>query len=418
MKCRNCFSDRLKSFLNLGEQPLSNGLIKPGTPLDSEKYYPLEVFFCQDCLFVQIDSHGKASEIFNDDYVYYSSVNPAFLSHAKKYVDDIVPLLSLNQGSFVVEAASNDGYLLKNFRDRNIPHLGVEPTGCADMAMKQGVNSLKEFFTVKTSTAIVEKYGKADLFIGNNVLAHVPNMDDFIAAIAIILKENGVATLEFPHLLNMIKYNQFDTVYHEHYSYISYYAVQKSFARHGLTIFRIDELDTHGGSLRLYVSPAAANQPRDASVDEILAKEQAYHLDDGQTFTHYQRTIDTICHDFKKFIAKEKSKGKKIWAFGAAAKGNTFLNYCHIKDDMIEAIIDETPAKIGCLAPGSHIPILNMDALLKGHPDYIVILAWNWKNVIMDKLSFTADWGAKSITAIPTLEINNFKNKDNIKCKI
>ena len=405
MTCRNCFGTNRTSFLNLFAQPLSNSLITKEKKLAAELYFPLEVFVCPDCYFVQIDDHGQPEEIFNEDYTYYSSTSPEFVEHACVYVDHMTELLGLSDNSFVVEAASNDGYLLQHFLKKGIPHLGVEPTGCAQTAQSIGVNTLNDFFTSQSAQQIVDKSGHADLFLGNNVLAHVPDLNDFVKGISILLKKNGVATLEFPHLLNMMKETQFDTVYHEHYSYISYLAVRKTFERHGLEIFRIDKLLVHGGSLRLYVAPIEAKQAIEDSVLATEKEEVEGGLDKVSTYEDFQTKTDQVCSDFVQFLLKEKAAGKTIWGFGAAAKGNTFLNYCGVKANLIEAIVDDTPRKQGRLAPGSRIPIVTQDELKTAKPDYIVILPWNWKDAIKDKLSYAKEWHAKFVTAIPNMEI-------------
>ena len=320
--------------------------------------------------------------------------------------------MSLDKSSFVVEAASNDGYLLQHFYQKNIPCLGVEPTNCANIASSKGINTLKTFFNTETSQMIIEQYSKADLFIGNNVLAHVPNLDNFVKAIKNILKTDGVATLEFPHLLNMIKYYQFDTIYHEHYSYISYIAILKTLNRHQLKAFKIEHIDTHGGSLRLYLCHTASSRNICPSVKEVMDLEIQYGLNNIKTFRNFQIQVNDICLKFMQFIVTEKLKGKQIWAFGAAAKGNTFLNYCGIKSNLIEAVIDETPSKIGRLMPGSKIPIVDISALQHNKPDYIIILPWNWSNIIIKKLNFVSSWGAKLIIALPRTKIIELNNEE------
>lgn len=405
MSCRNCFSGNLISFLNLFSQPLSNAMI----PMDKidvpEPYYPLEVFVCNDCHFVQIFAHGDPKNIFDEDYVYYSSANKLFVEHARQYVNNITDLLTLDENSFVVEAASNDGYLLQHFRDKGIPHLGVEPTGCAEAAEKIGVRTLRDFFTTSNGKKIAENYGKADLFLGNNVLAHVPDLNDFVGGIASILKDSGVATLEFPHLLKMMQQTQFDTVYHEHYSYISYYSVRKTFERHGLEIFRIDEIPVHGGSLRLYAAPKVHGRPVEASVAKVLADEQAAGLDALTSYKNFQNDVEILCREFTQFVLQAKAEGKTIWGFGAAAKGNTFLNYCGIKANLIDAIADDTLVKQGRLSPGSRIPVKTQEDLKAAQPDYVVILPWNWREAIEVRLDYISDWGGKFVVAIPKFEV-------------
>lgn len=405
MQCRNCFGHNHEPFLDLFAQPLSNSLIMPANASCPEPYFPLCVYFCTDCYFVQIEHTQNAGEIFNQNYVYYSSANSAFVEHARNYVDKITAFLNLDTSSLVVEAASNDGYLLQHFLARGIPHIGIEPTNTADVARAKGIYTRKEFFTKAQAQTIAKSHGSADLFIGNNVLAHVPDLDDFVAGISAVLKSSGVATLEFPHLLKMMQECQFDTIYHEHYSYISYVTIQRTFARHNLDIFRIEEIDVHGGSLRMYAAPKRYGRTIEQSVHDILDKEMKFGIKSRKTYAKFQQEVDKICAEFTQFLLSEARLGKRIWGFGAAAKGNTFLNYCGLKANIIEKIIDDTSAKQGMLTPGSRIPVVGIEELVTYKPDYVIILPWNWADTIRTRLRQIVNWDLKLITAIPHLRI-------------
>jgi hypothetical protein len=406
MKCRNCNADVNDVFLNLYASPASNSFIKAENLNDPEPYYPLVVHYCKSCLLVQVDEPKAASDIFHSDYVYFSSTSAAFIEHARNYVDMVSDALSLDTNSFVVEAASNDGYLLQWFNKKDIPCLGIEPSGStAKVAREKGIDTREVFFGQDTAKNIVKEKGQADLFLGNNVVAHVPDLDDFIRGIELLLKDTGTVTLEFPHLLTLIEDVQFDTVYHEHFSYFSLLTIQNAFERRGLYIYRVDEVNVHGGSLRIFGAKTNSGIEVQASVATILQKERDFGLDKPAIYESLQPKVNALVLDFMDFIITQKKAGKKIAAYGAAAKGNTFLNYCAIKPYMIDFVADLTPAKQGRYLPGSHIPVYGEDKITEEKPDYIVILAWNWKDAIKERLAFTSAWGCKLVIAVPKLEI-------------
>lgn len=406
MKCRSCGHILSRVFLNLQHSPPSNSFLTAEMLAQPETYFPLCVYVCESCLLVQIDECAVSHDIFNAGYVYFSSYSAAFVKHAEEYVQHITELLSLDKESMVYEAASNDGYLLQFFKQKGIPCCGIEPSkSVADVAMKKGIPTEVEFFTASFASQLSRIKGKADLFLGNNVMAHVPNLNDFIAGIKFILKPSGVATLEFPHLLHLIERLEFDTVYHEHYSYFSLLTLQTAFQRHGLKIFQVKELAVHGGSLRIYVTHSDSPRAIDSTVLKVLRDEQQLGLDTMDAYSGFQVKVDSLCRDFIQFLVEKKREGAKIAGYGAAAKGNTLLNYCGIKPHLIDFVSDITPAKQGKFLPGSHIPVYGEEKLNEEKPDYIVILPWNWKDSIIQRLDFTRQWGAKFVTPIPSVEM-------------
>ncbi len=406
MKCRSCGHILNRVFLNLQHSPPSNSFLTAEMLAQPETYFPLCVYVCECCLLVQIDECAVSHDIFNAGYVYFSSYSAAFVKHAEEYVQHITEMLSLDKESMVYEAASNDGYLLQFFKQKGIPCCGIEPSkSVADVAMKKGIPTEVEFFTASFASQLSRIKGKADLFLGNNVMAHVPNLNDFIAGIKFILKPSGVATLEFPHLLHLIERLEFDTVYHEHYSYFSLLTLQTAFQRHGLKIFQVKELEVHGGSLRIYVTHSDSPRAIDSTVLKVLRDEQQLGLDTMDAYSGFQVKVDSLCRDFIQFLVEKKHEGAKIAGYGAAAKGNTLLNYCGIKPHLIDFVSDITPAKQGKFLPGSHIPVYGEEKLKEEKPDYIVILPWNWKDSIIQRLDFTRQWGAKFVTPIPSVEM-------------
>ncbi len=406
MKCRNCNETITDVFLNLYASPAANSFIKAENLNDPEPYYPLVVHYCKNCLLVQVDEPKAASDIFHSDYVYFSSTSEAFVQHAHQYVDMISEKLSLDERSFVVEAASNDGYLLQWFDQKNIPCLGIEPSGStAKIAREKGIDTREMFFGRETAKKIVQEKGHADLFLGNNVVAHVPDLDDFICGIEHLLKENGTVTLEFPHLLHLINDVQFDTIYHEHFSYFSLLSIKDAFERRGLSVYHVEEVDVHGGSLRIFGAKTSAGFAIEDSVARILDKERAHRLDQPATYESLQPKVDALVLDFMDFIITQKKAGKKIAGYGAAAKGNTFMNYCAIKPYMIDFVADLTPAKQGRYLPGTRIPVFGEEKIREEKPDFIVILPWNWKDAIKERLSFSAEWGCQLVTAVPKLNV-------------
>jgi SAM-dependent methyltransferase len=371
-----------------------------------EVYYPLGMYICSDCKFAQTADYQRAKDHFHSDYVYFSSTSAAFVMHAENYAKSISERLGLNENSFVVEAASNDGYLLQHFKNRGVPCLGIEPSASTvEIARSRGIETIVDFFTAKTAKNLGEERGQADLFVGNNVLAHVPDINDFIGGIAAVLKQSGTATLEFPHLLTLVREVQFDTIYHEHYSYISLYAIRSAMERHGLYVYHVEELQVHGGSLRIYCAKDQSGIAVENNVARVLQEEIDAGLDKLDVYLDFQKRVDRVCTDFLEFVVSEKAKGRSIVGYGAAAKGNTFLNYCGVKPNLIDYVSDLTAAKQGKFLPGTRIPVYPEEKLRQTRPDYIVILPWNWRDAIVERLAFTREWGARFIVAIPRLQI-------------
>ncbi|MFX1590949.1 MAG: methyltransferase domain-containing protein [Promethearchaeota archaeon] len=407
MNCRFCRNGLNHIFIDLIASPPSNSFLTKEKLAEPEVYYPLKVFVCENCFLVQIDEHKKHSEIFCDEYVYFSSMSRTWLDHSKKYSGMIIEKLGLNDTSFVIEIASNDGYLLQFFKKYNIPCLGIEPTkSTADVARQKGITVLEEFFNQNLAIKLRDKGKRADLIIGNNVLAHVPNLNDFVEGLKIALKSTGTITLEFPHLFQLINNNQFDTIYHEHYSYFSLMTAQKIFTAHDLVLYNVEELDTHGGSLRIYVCHKENDKISiNPSVDNLLAKEKKAGLDMLEYYSDFHCRVIKIKTDLTNFLINKKNKGKKIAGYGAAAKGNTLLNYCGIKNDIIDFVADAAPSKQGCYLPGSHIPVVEEKVITKEKPDYIIIFPWNIKSEIIEQLSYIKEWKGKFVVPIPELQI-------------
>ena len=401
MNCRFCNNKVSKQVLDLGESPPSNAYLKNEGLFEKEKYFPLKLFLCEICFLVQTEDYNLPDELFTEDYAYFSTTSNTFVKHAKKYVESITNDLNLNHKSFVVEIASNDGYLLKNFLHNKIPCLGIEPTKSTYLrSLELKIPSLNEFFNSKLAEHINTKYKKADLIIANNVYAHVPKINDFTIGIKKILKTNGTVTLEFPHLLNLIKYNLFDTVYHEHYSYLSLFTVIKIFSKHGLKVYDVEKIKTHGGSLRIYGCHQNNNKKINENVDLVLNEEKNDGLLEIKSYEKLQINADKIKLELQKFLIKKKKNNKIIVGYGAAAKGNTLLNFCNIKSDMIDFVCDASISKQNQYLPGSHIKVMHPDILLKKKIDYILILPWNIKDEILKDYSFLKDKGVIFFTAI------------------
>ena len=404
MKCRHCQTELEHVFLDLGYAPPSNAYLTNEGLNAPETTYPLKLFVCHECWLVQTEDYSEADELFSDDYAYFSSTSQGWLQHAARYAEDITARLNLNEKSFVIEVASNDGYLLKNFVAAGIPCLGVEPTdSTADAAETIGVSVLREFFGVETSKSLVVNGKSADLICGNNVYAHVPDINDFTQGLRIALKEGGTVNLEFPHLMRLIDQNQFDTVYHEHFSYLSLTTVSRIFAEAGLRVFDIEELSTHGGSLRIF--GCHADDPRDttSAVLEMLDREKSFGLQNLELYKEFQQKANTVKNNFLAFLIEQKNAGKTIAAYGAAAKGNTLMNYAGIKHDLIDFVCDAALSKQGKYMPGSHIPILAPEELAKRKPDWVVILPWNIAEEVMSQQ--VMPWGGKFVIAVPELKV-------------
>jgi SAM-dependent methyltransferase len=407
MKCRFCKTELVNVFIDLVNSPASNSFLTASQLNEPETFYPLKVYTCPACFLVQVDEYKKSDAIFDSNYVYFSSYSTSWLQHAKEYTDLMTDRFGYDENSLVIEVASNDGYLLQYFKQKNIPVLGIEPTAnTAAAAKEKGIDSIIEFFGTRLANELTTKNIKADLLLGNNVLAHVPDIVDFVRGIKIILKETGVVTMEFPHLMQLVDNNQFDTIYHEHFSYLSFYTVKEIFASEGLEMFDVDELPTHGGSLRIYAkhqgdtSKAISNK-----VASLLQKEAAKGMTHLAYYDHFQQKALQVKLDLIGFLIDQKRAGKKVAAYGAAAKGNTMLNYCGIKNDLIEFVVDANPHKQNKFLPASHIPVVNEQYLKDAKPDFVIIFPWNLKEEITKQLSYIKDWRGKFVVAVPHLQI-------------
>ena len=408
MRCKFCNTEISDATFDLGSTAISNALIKEANLNSVEETFPLILYTCSKCFLVQIEEQVASNRIFTEEYVYFSSLSKFWLEHAKKFCEDIKNYLSLDSKSFVIEIASNDGYLLRNFVEVGINCLGIEPTkSTADTALSNGVPTLIEFFNLDLAKQLKQKNISADLIILNNVLAHVPEINDFVGALKVVLKKEGTITVEFPHLLELIKNNQFDTIYHEHYFYFSLKTLQKIFLSHKLSIYNVEQLDTHGGSLRIYATHEGNSldiSSHKKSVEKIIKVEINHGINTINFYSQLANNAHRLKLNALKYLVAKKILNKSIVAFGAAAKGNTFLNYCGIKKDIIDFVVDETPYKIGKYLPQSKIPILPFEMLKKVKPDVIVILPWNHKEEILAKLEFTKSWNAEIVTFIPELK--------------
>jgi SAM-dependent methyltransferase len=406
MKCRHCQSELTLEFLDLGNAPPSNAYLEKEGLKKPELTYPLRILTCTTCWLVQTEDYADADTLFNKDYAYFSSTSKSWLGHAKNYCEMITKRLGLSSNSFIVEIASNDGYLLKNFVEAKIPCLGIEPTkSTADYSAKFGIRVNKEFFGSKVGSRMAKNDEKADLIIGNNVFAHVPDINDFTAGIANLLKKHGVVTLEFPHLMQLIKYNQFDTVYHEHFSYLSLSAVNSIFKSSNLKIFDVETLPTHGGSLRVYGCKKTADHEVKETVKYILDLEENSGLKNDLTYSAFQQRANKVKDNLIRFLLDAKSDGKSVAGYGAAAKGNTLLNYAGIRKDLVSFICDASESKIGKFMPASQIPILHPSVLEEKRPDYLIIFPWNIANEVILQNKKIAKLGTKFVIAVPKLEI-------------
>ena len=404
MKCRHCSHALEHVFLDLGYAPPSNSYLSQDKLNFEEPTFPLKLFVCDHCWLVQTQDFARADELFTDDYAYFSSTAQYWLEHSKRYAQMIMQQLDLNKESFVIEVASNDGYLLKNFVAAGVPCLGIEPTdSTADAAEKLGVPVLREFFGEGVATQLVEAGKSADLVCGNNVYAHVPDINDFTKGLKIILKEKGTINLEFPHLMQLIMHNQFDTVYHEHFSYLSLGTAVRIFEKAGLRIFDVEEIATHGGSLRIYGCHEEDERETSAAVTVMLEREKQLGMLDLRVYKNFQVQADKVKNDFIIFLQEQKAAGKRIAAYGAAAKGNTILNYAGIDSQLIEFVCDAATSKQGKFMPGSHIPILHPSELIKQKPDWVVILPWNIAQEVKKEQHQVRSWGGRFVTAVPEL---------------
>ncbi len=406
MKCRHCQTALKDLVIDLGLQPPSNAYLTEADLNVDEARYPLKVFVCSQCYLVQTEDFVGAESLFDNDYAYFSSVSKTWQAHTQQYVEDIIARLGLNESSFVVELACNDGCLLKNVKAHGIPCLGVEPTNSTATAARElGLEVISDFFTETLAQEILQHKKKADLIIANNVFAHVPDINDFTLAIATLLAPNGTVTIEFPHVLNLIEFNQFDTIYHEHYSYLSLMAVKHILQSCGLHIIDVKELDTHGGSLRVYATHQSSASKVSESVLKILEKEKNFGLDDAQTYQAFNQRVLKIKQQFWQFIKDCQAKGETIAAYGAAAKGNTFLNFAGVDARQIPYVCDLAVSKQGKYLPGSHIAITHPDEIFNSKPDWIVVLPWNLIDEIRHNLREVKRWHGQFVTFIPEMKV-------------
>ncbi len=405
--CNFCKTPLEHTFCDLGKSPRSNAYLKDEDLTKNEPYYPLHVYVCDQCFLVQLKQFEAIDEIFSDEYAYFSSYSTSWLRHAETYVKSMIQRFGYNEESQVIEVASNDGYLLQYFHKENIPVLGIEP--CANVAAaaeKIGIPSLLKFFGVETAKELVKQGIMADLLLGNNVLAHVPDINDFVAGMKLILKADGIITMEFPHLLQLMEKNQFDTIYHEHFSYLSFLTVEKIFAKQGITLFDVEELPTHGGSLRIY-GRHTENSTRVVSdrVSALKKRESIHGLDQLATYRTFQQQSLKAKESLLQFLEKAKKEGKTVVGYGAPAKGNTLLNFCGVRKDLIAYTVDRSPHKQGRYLPGTHIPIQTPEMISRTKPDYLLILPWNLKEEIMEQMAEIRSWGGQFVIPIPYTEI-------------
>lgn len=406
-KCRHCNAPLTKIFVDLGAMPVSNDFIKEENRNGPENYYPLRTYICDSCRLLQLEDFRKANDLFREDYAYFSSISTSWLTHAKKYAEMMSSRFNLNSSNTVIEIASNDGYLLQFFKEKGINILGIEPCrSVAEFAInKKSIPTRIEFFGEKLGKDLAAEGNSADLTIANNVLAHVPNINDFVSGFREILKPEGIATFEFPHLLNLIKLNQFDTIYHEHFSYISLIAAKNIFASNGLRIFDVETIPTHGGSLRLFVCRPEASWTTTDRVDNILHQEYEEGLGDDEVYFNFAKKTREVKNSLLELLISLKRRGNIIVGYGAPAKGNTLLNYCGIGPDFLEFTVDRSPQKQGLYLPGTRLPIKSPEAIKDVKPDYVLILPWNIKDEIIDEMEFIREWGGKFIVPIPQAHI-------------
>jgi SAM-dependent methyltransferase len=404
--CRFCSAPLTVTFADLGMSPPSNAFLKPEQLNQMERFYPLHAYVCERCKLVQLEEFESPSEIFSE-YAYFSSFSSSWLQHAERYVEAMVARFGFNAKSQVVEIASNDGYLLQYFKKRGVPVLGVEPAAnVAKVALEErGVPSRVEFFGRDTARRMVADGIRADLLLGNNVLAHVPDINDFVGGMPVLLKPDGVVTMEFPHLLRLIEQNQFDTIYHEHFSYLSFLTVEQVFAKAGLKLFDVEELPTHGGSIRIYACLADSARPVEPRVERMRQLERDGGLADMAVYRAFEQRVRAIKRDTLEFLIKAKRDGKNVAAYGAAAKGNTLLNYCGVRADMVDYVVDKNPYKQNRFCPGTHIPVHGPERLAKTRPDYVLILPWNIRDEVVEQMRGIREWGGRFVVAIPGVEV-------------
>ena len=412
MNCRFCKNNLTNEFADLVNSPPSNSYLSAEQLNAPEVFFPLRVFVCEKCFLVQIDEFKKADEIFDENYAYFSSFSTSWLLHSKKYVEMMTARFGFDADSQIIEIASNDGYLLQYFAEKNVPVLGIEPTlSTAQAAREKGIESWTEFFGVELAGKLAAENRQADLLLGNNVLAHVPDINDFVGGLKIALKPAGVITMEFPHVLQLIENNQFDTIYHEHFSYLSFHTVKNIFAEQGLEMFDVEEIPTHGGSLRIFAKHAENETHKTTeNAANLLKKESAAGITNLDYYLNFQPKIEKVKLDLLTFLIEQKQAGKRVAAYGAAAKGNTLLNYCGVKKDLIDFVVDASPHKQNLFLPASHIPIVDESYIKREKPDFVMILPWNIKDEIVEQLKYIGEWNGKFAAAIPELTVFEARN--------
>ena len=405
LRCRFCDSALHQTFADLGSSPLANSYLHEHQLNLRESFYPLLAYVCARCFLVQLGEFESPEAIFTD-YAYFASTSESWVEHARRYVETMVQRLGMGPGHQVIEIASNDGYLLQFFRKSGVPVLGVEPAAnVARAAVERGIPTLVRFFGFQTARALVHGGTRADLLVANNVLGHVPSLNDFVSGIKHVLAPDGRGTLEFPHLLRLIQETEFDTIYHEHFSYLSLLTVQQVFAAHGLTVVEVEELPTHGGSLRVHVRHAEAAGTVDPCVPELIERERAAGLGSLERYAAFQESVRAAKRDLLEFLIGAKREGRSVVAYGAAAKGNTLLNYCGVRKDFIDYVVDRSPHKQGLYLPGTHLPIHPPERVAETRPDYLLILPWNLRDEIMRQMAHVREWGCRFVTPIPTVRV-------------
>lgn len=406
MQCRFCKTELTHDFIDLVNSPASNSFLTAEQLNEPETFYPLKVYTCHKCFLVQVDEYKKSDAIFDSDYVYFSSYSTSWLKHAKAYTEMMTRRFGYTKDSLVIEIASNDGYLLQYFHENNIPVLGIEPTAnTAEVAKRKGIDSVNDFFSVRLAKELLGKNIKADLLLGNNVLAHVPDIVDFVGGMKLVLKDNGVITMEFPHLMQLVDNNQFDTIYHEHFSYLSFTTVKQIFESQGLAMFDVDQVPTHGGSLRIYAKHMDdASKEISPNVKALLDLEASKGMNGLAYYNGFQEKAMKVKLNLLSFLIEQKNAGKKVAAYGAAAKGNTLLNFCGVKNDLVDFVVDANPHKQNKFLPASHIPVMNEQYLKDAKPDYVIILPWNLREEITEQLSYIRGWGGQFAVPIPSVQ--------------
>lgn len=407
MKCRHCGTELALPLIDLGSAPPSNAYLTEATLKMPEKWFPLKVLVCSECWLVQTEDYAGAEELFDADYAYFSSFSTSWLTHAEQYVASMVSRFGLNEKSHVVEVAANDGYLLQYVKAKGIPCLGIEPTASTAMAAREkGIEIIEAFFGVELAKQLATQGKQADLTAANNVLAHVPDINDFVSGFTHLLKPNGVATFEFPHLMQLVKHSQFDTIYHEHFSYLSLTAVNQIFNQNGLQVFDVQEISTHGGSLRVFAQRKDQGQQQVSdAVSELLSREIFAGIKTAAYYVDFQQKANGIKYDLVDFLIKAKRDGKAVMGYGAAAKGNTLINYAGIRPDLLPFVVDRNPAKQNKYLPGSRILIVEESMIRQKKPDYVLILPWNLREEVTEQLKYINEWGGQFVTVVPSLEI-------------